>query len=313
MKAQTIVIAGGNGFLGGILTKHFAKQGHHVRILSRRPADHLPGEVTLWNGTDRGDWERALEGTDVLINLCGATVNCRYHARNRKRLLDSRLVPTRLLAEAADRMDTPPPLWLQASTATLYQHTHGPGWNEDGDIGADPRAKDAFSIELASAWEDTFRELLPAETRGVMLRSAMVLGRGHDPNNVLATLARLVRFGLGGTLGRGDQYVSWIHEVDFCRAVQWILEHPELEGPVNLSAPNPLPNRDMMRTLRKQLGRPFGLPAPEPLLEFGAFFLRTETELVIKSRRVLPGKLLDSGFPFQFPTFPEAAENLLAK
>jgi uncharacterized protein (TIGR01777 family) len=311
MTAGHIVIAGGSGFLGGLLTRFHIRQGRRVTLLSRNPQSH-PGATTVrWDGRTRGTWEESLEGSDALINLCGASVNCRYHARNRKKLMDSRLLPTRLLGEVMLDLKHPPQVWLQAGTATLYLHTFGPGWDEEGETGADPRAKDAFSIELARAWEDAFRQALPAHTRGVLLRTAMVLGRGSDPNNVLHTLRRLVRWGLGGTMASGQQYVSWLHEDDFCRAVEWILRTPGLEGPVNLSAPHPLPNREMMQILRRQLHRPFCLPAPLPLLELGAWLIRTETELIIKSRRVLPGRLLDSGFTFAHPEFAAAVNDLI--
>jgi len=310
MKPHRIVIAGGGGFLGGVLTRYWIQKGASITLLSRK-AEGPPGaRVAQWDGMTRGNWEQVLEGADVLINLCGQSVNCRYHAKNRRRLMDSRLLPTRLLGEAVKDCTQPPKVWLQASTATLYKHTFGPGWNEDGDLGADPRAKDAFSIELAQSWEDAFYDVLPEGVRGCCLRTAMVLGAGADPNNVLHTLARLTKLGLGGKMASGTQYVSWIHEEDFCRGVEWIIAHEDLKGPVNLAAPHPLRNQEMMRTLRTLFKRRFGLPAPLPLLEAGAWMMRTETELVIKSRRVLPGKLLENGFEFRFPTFWEAVQDL---
>ncbi len=310
MNTKRIVIAGGGGFLGGVLTRYWVEKGVSVTLLTRQATAPKGAQIAQWDGQTRGSWEQVLDGADVLINLCGASVNCRYHDENRKLLMDSRLVPTRLLGDAVKDCAHPPTVWLQASTATLYKHTFGPGWTEDGEIGSDPRAKDAFSIELAQAWEDAFYEVLPDGIRGVCMRCAMVLGAGADSNNVLHTLARLTKLGLGGKMASGKQFVSWIHETDLCRAVEWILAHGDLVGPVNLAAPTPLPNQEMMKTLRTILKRPVGLPAPSFLLEFGAWLMRTETELVIKSRRVLPGSLRDSGFEFLFPTFRSAVEDL---
>ncbi|MBD2713033.1 NAD-dependent epimerase/dehydratase family protein [Limnospira platensis] len=218
-----IVIAGGSGFLGGVLTRYFEGRGDEVRVLTRRPPRH-PREIQ-WDAQHRGDWESCLEGADVLVNLCGLSVNCRYHAKNRRRLMESRLLPTRLLGEALRDLRQPPGIWMNASTATLYRHTFGDPWDESGEIAAHPDAKDAFSIELATAWEREFFQAVPHGVRPVALRCAMTLGRGKDHNNVLTVLRRLVRHGFGGTMGNGKQFVSFIHEEDLCRAVAWIVDH----------------------------------------------------------------------------------------
>jgi uncharacterized protein (TIGR01777 family) len=244
-----------------------------------------------------------------LINLAGVSVNCRYHARNRKLMLDSRLNSTRVLGEAIGQCAKPPPVWLNSSTATIYRHTLGPAWDESGQIGGCREAKDIFSVHIATEWERAFNEANTTRTRKVALRSAMVLG--HGKNSVLPNLLRLGRLGLGGRLAGGRQFVSWIHEEDFCRAVQWLIEHETLSGPVNLAAPNPLPNAEFMAVIRKACGMPFGLPATRWMLEIGAFVLRTETELLIKSRRVVPGKLLADGFAFQHPNLLPAIEQLM--
>jgi uncharacterized protein len=202
-------------------------------------------------------------------------------------------------------------VWLNSSTATIYRHTLGGAWDETGQIGACAEAKDAFSVYIATEWERIFNEAKTPRTRKVALRSAMVLG--HSRNSVLPNLIWLARLGLGGRLASGRQFVSWIHEEDFCRAVEWIIEHENLEGPVNLCAPNPVTNEDFMRTIRQECDAPFGLPSAEWMLEFGAFFLRTETELIIKSRRVIPGKLLASGFMFQYVNLREAIEHLIGE
>jgi len=311
MKTNKIIIAGGSGYMGNLLTVFFEAKGWECRVLTR--GKPTTSKEIQWDGIHRGEWEQALEGADILMNLCGKSVNCRYHARNRKILMDSRIIPTRLLGEVLKDLKTPPKIWMNASTATLYRHTFGDAWTESGEIGSHPDAKDGFSIELAQAWEDAFLESVPKGVRPLLLRSAMVLGKGNDPNNVLRVLGNLTRFGLGGKMGHGRQYVSWIHEQDLCRAIEWLIDHPEIEGPVNISSPNPLPNQKMMKELRKQFHRPFGLPAPAWALELGAIFLRTETELIIKSRRVIPGKLLKKGFQFGFPEFKQAVEDLTTK
>jgi uncharacterized protein (TIGR01777 family) len=304
-----IVIAGGSGFLGSVLADFFASKGIEVVILTRKPKARsgLVREVR-WDGTTPGDWTQELEGARTLINLAGISVNCRYHARNRKLMLDSRLDSTRVLGEAVARCADPPPVWLNSSTATIYKHTFGPAWDEAGEIAGCAEAKDIFWVHIATEWERVFNESITTRTRKVALRSAMVLG--HARNSALPNLLRLATFGLGGSLADGRQFVSWIHEEDFCRAIDWVINHESLNGPVNLAAPHPVPNAEFMRTIRKVCRVPFGLPASRWMLEIGAFFVRTETELVIKSRRVIPGKLLASGFAFQHPHLLPAIEHL---
>jgi uncharacterized protein (TIGR01777 family) len=249
-----------------------------------------------------------LDGASAVVNLAGKSVNCRYNARNRREILDSRIDSTRALGEAISRCAAPPAVWLNASTATIYTHTFGHPWDESGETAATLEAKDAFSVEVAKAWERALDEFHTPATRKVALRMAMVLG--HGKNSVFPTLRRLVRLGLGGKMGHGRQFVSWIHESDYCRAVEWLITRNDIRGVVNLAAPNPLPNAEMMTTLRRVCGVPFGLPATQWMLEAGAFLLRTETELIIKSRRVIPRRLLESGFQFEFPRIQEAFEDL---
>lgn len=308
MKTK-IILAGGSGFLGNVLADYFAAKGMGVVILTRRPGQRTDTiREVRWDDETVGDWLKELEGARALINLAGISVNCRYHARNRKLLLDSRLNSTRVLGEAIARCATPPPVWLNSSTATIYKHNFGPAWDESGEIGGCVEAKDIFSVHIATEWERVVNEANTPRTRKVALRSAMVLG--HGGNSVLPNLLRLGRLGLGGTLAGGRQFVSWIHEADFCRAVEWIINQETLSGPVNLAAPNPVANGEFMATVRKACGAPFGLPATRWMLEIGAFFLRTETELLIKSRRVVPGKLLSSGFNFRFEHLTPAIEDL---
>ena len=311
MKTTRLILAGGSGFLGRLLTTHFQSLGHDVVILTRTPGQTANNaREVAWDGKSLGQWARELEGAEAVINLAGRSVNCRYHARNRREIFESRIQPTRVLGEAIARCLKPPRVWLNSSTATLYKHTFGPAWEESGEIGGTPEAKDEFSVEVATEWERALFESKTPATRKVALRSAMVLA--NEKNSVFPVLRRLVRFGLGGKMARGQQYVSWIHAPDFCRSVEWLIDHDDLNGPVNLASPNPVTNREMMRTLREVCGVPVGLPAALWMLEVGAFFLRTETELIIKSRRVVPGKLLAGGFVFQHPKLLAAIENLVA-
>lgn len=304
-----LVLAGGTGFLGSLLVNHFAAQSWEVVLLTRNPQPRSDTIRTVaWDGKSPGPWARDLEGARALINLAGLSVNCRYHRRNRQRLLDSRLESTRVLGEAVAQCAHPPPVWLNASTATIYRHTFGPAWDESGDTGGCPEAKDLFSVHLATEWERTFQASHTSATRKVALRTAMVLG--HARNSVLPNLLRLGRLGLGGSLAGGRQYVSWIHHEDFVRAVHWILEHETLSGPVNLAAPHPVTNARFMAAIRAACRMPIGLPAPRWLLEIGAFVIRTETELLIKSRRVIPGKMLADGFTFRHPELTKALEDL---
>ncbi len=308
---EHIILAGGSGFLGSVLANYLAGKGREIVILTRNPkrCAGLIREVR-WDGATVGDWSRELEGARALINLAGVSVNCRYHARNRRLMLDSRLNSTSVLGEAIASCTNPPLVWLNSSTATIYKHTFGPAWDESGEIGGCAEAKDIFSVHIATEWERVFNQANTPRTRKVALRSAMVLG--HGKNSVLPNLLRMGRLGLGGRMAGGRQFVSWIHQEDFCRAVEWLIEHENLSGPVNLAAPNPVTNEEFMGAIRKFCHAPFGLPAPSWLLEIGALFLRTETELVIKSRRVVPGKLLASGFTFRHPELPPALKQLVA-
>jgi uncharacterized protein len=299
-----IILAGGTWFLGNVLSAHFAAQECEVVILTRNPRAGGGAREVRWDGQTLGEWANELDGAFALINLAGVSVNCRYHERNRRLILDSRINSTRVLGEAINRCANPPPVWLNSSTATIYRHTFGPAWDESGEIGGTPAAKDEFSVDVAIAWEKVLNEANTPRTRKIALRAAMVLGRGR--NSVFPMLRRLARFGLGGRMADGKQFVSWVHQEDFCRAIDWLLKHKEISGVVNLAAPNPLSNAEMMRAVREVCGAWFGLPAERWMLDVGAFFLRTETELIIKSRRVVSKRLAENGFAFRFPTFREA-------
>lgn len=306
-----IVIPGGTGQIGTLLARAFVADGHEVVVLSRNPAK-APWRVIRWDAETVSDWAAEIDGADAVINLAGRSVNCRYNAANRHQIKESRILSTRAVGQAIAKAARPPRVWLQASTATIYAHRYDAANDEATGIlgGSEADAPDTwrFSIDVARSWEEAASEAVVPRTRKVLLRSAMTMS--PDRGGVFDVLLRLVRWGLGGFSGDGRQYVSWIHDQDFVKAIYWLIDHAELEGPINLAAPNPVSNAEFMRALRAAWGIGFGLPAPKWLLEIGAFFLRTETELVLKSRRVVPGQLLQSGFVFGFPTWPEAAADL---
>jgi uncharacterized protein (TIGR01777 family) len=294
-----IVLAGGTGQVGRVLERAFA--GDDVVVIAR-------SDGVRWDGRTLGDWVGALEGADALINLAGRTVDCRYTPANRRAIMRSRLESTWVLRDAIRACEVPPRVFLQSSTATIYADNYGPAWDERGVVGGDEEGVPdtwRFSIDVARRWEEAAAD---AGVRTVLMRTAMVMS--PDRGGVFDTLYGLARRGLGGPAAGGRQYVSWIHDEDFGRAIRRLVEDESFSGPVNLSSPNPLPYADFMRVLRD--GR-VGLPATRWMLEVGAFFMRTETELVLKSRRVVPGALLESGFAFAFPEWDAAARDLVSR
>ena len=317
-----IVLPGGSGQVGRMLARFFQERGHHVTVLTRGPYT-APWQTVHWDGKQLGPWVETLEGADVCIHLSGRNINCRSTERNRRELYDSRIGPTLLLHQAIAGLADPPRLWMNASTATIYRHAaqgsefDRPMDEATGELGGNEvisarrraPAKWSWTVKLVKDWEAAFFGTETPRTRKIALRTSLVLSPA--PGSVFAVLSILVRAGLGGTQGNGRQYVSWIHETDYARALEFLIDHEEIEGPVNLAAPGPLPNREFMAALREAWGMPNGLPAPAPLLAIGMFFLRTEPELVLKGRRAFPGRLLDAGFDFEFPEWPRAAENLV--
>ncbi|MEU3990671.1 TIGR01777 family oxidoreductase [Streptomyces platensis] len=307
-----IVIPGGTGQVGGILRRALAAAGHEVVVLTRRPV--RAGEVA-WDGATPGPWTAAIEGSDVVINLAGRSVSCRYTRANLQEMMDSRVDSARVVGEAIAAAARPPRVWLQMSTATIYTHRFDAPHDEaTGELGgAESGVPDywAFSVEIAKEWERAQEEAATPDTRKVALRSAMVMS--PDRGGVFDVLLRMVRLGLGGPVAGGAQYVSWIHDRDFVRAVEFLVDRNDLSGPVNLAAPGPLPHRDFMRALRAAWGVPVGLPATKWMAELGAFALRSDTELLLKSRRVVPGRLRDAGFTFAYDSWPAAADDLVRR
>ena len=297
-----------------MLARHFQRRGDQVIVLTRSP--HAAEWQTVhWDAQTPGLWTQYLEGADVCINLTGRNVNCRYTPDNRMEIYNSRIVSTQLLGEVIESLQNPPRVWLNASTATIYRHAlDRPMDEKTGELGGgEPGAPDTwkFSFRVASDWETTFFKANTPRTRKAAMRSAITFS--PVPGNAFAVLSNLVRTGLGGKQGNGRQRVSWIHEDDFARAVEFLIAREDLEGPVNIASPNPERNREFMEILREAWEMPNGLPAPAPLLELGALLMRTETELVLKSRFVIPTRLIDAGFTFDFPYWARAAEDLVAK
>ncbi|MFD7732090.1 TIGR01777 family oxidoreductase [Kitasatospora phosalacinea] len=306
------VIPGGTGQVGTLLERALRADGHEVVILTRTPAapHHVP-----WDGRTLGPWARELDGADAVVNLAGQTVSCRYTPQNLRRMMDSRVDSARVVGRAVAAAERPPRVWLQMSTATVYAHRFdAPNDEATGVIGGTEPGVPGYweySVRIARNWEAAQAEADTPGTRKVALRTAMVLS--PDRGGVFDVLSRLARLGLGGPVAGGRQYVSWIHEHDFVRAVRFLVERDDLTGPVNLAAPEPLPHRQLMRELRRAHGVPIGLPATRWMAELGALALRTDTELLLKSRRVVPGRLQDAGFAFDFPHCADAARELVAR
>ena len=309
-----IVIPGGSGQVGTILARSFQRTGDDVVVLSRSP-QAVPWRIVPWDGKTVGAWAAEIDGADVVVNLAGRSVNCRYNAKNRAEILNSRVDSTLAVGAAIAASPHPPRIWLQASTATIYSHRYDASNDERcGAIGGgESNAPDSwrFSIEVARKWEAAAGVVELPSTRQVLLRSAVVMS--PDPGGIFSIFRGLVRLGLGGTVGDGRQFMSWIHHEDFVRALRWLIEHDEIAGVVNVAAPAPVPQAEFMRTLRHAAGRPFGLSATSWMMEIAALVYGTESELMLKSRRVVPTRLVESGFTFNFPTWPEAAAALVRR
>jgi uncharacterized protein (TIGR01777 family) len=314
LKRLRIVIAGGTGHIGQLLAAHFHAQGHEVIVIARH-AQTAAWPVIIWDGQNLADWMHTVDSADVVINLAGRSVNCRYTDKNRREIKESRVRSTQAIGLAIAQASQPPGLWINASTATIYRHALDRPMDEaTGELGGgEPGAPSTwrFSIDVATSWEQAFFSASTPATRKIALRSAMVMN--PDRGGIFDTLRGLVIGRLGGQAGSGRQFVSWIHELDFVNAVDFLIARPDLTGRINVCSPNPLPNRDFMAALRRACGVRRSLPATKWMLELGAIFLRTETELILKSRRVVPGRLLEAGFKFRYPDWPEAAQDLMRR
>ncbi len=301
MEKQKIIIAGGSGFLGQHLTRHLEGKGFEIKLLSRSKNQ---GKYLKWDAKNLDDWAEALEGAYALINMAGRTVDCRYNEKNKAQILNSRIDSTKVLGEAVKACQYPPKFWFNSSTATIYQHTPGdlPANTEvEGILGDD------FSMNVAKAWEREFFSHETPHTLKTALRTAIVLGKD---GGAFPVIYKLAKYGLCSPQGNGQQWFSWLHVDDFCAILDFLMQHP-LAGVVNLCAPDPRTNTQFNQLLRQYAKPLFVLPQPKWILEIGAFLLRTETELILKSRKVYPAHLLDAGFQFQYSTLEQALKALV--
>lgn len=318
MKTKKIIIAGGTGFIGEAMTRYFNKE-NEIIILTRKISNSktnrnnyslinysdLPNvKYRQWDGKTLGDWAKELEGSEIIINLAGKTVNCRYTEKNKKEIFDSRTNATKVIGEAISNCAVPPKLWINSSSATIYRYAEDRTQDEyTGEFHND------FSVQVCQLWEKTFYEQRTPFTRKVALRMAITLGAG----GVMLPYFNLLKFGLGGQQGNGKQMYSWVHIEDTCRMIDWIYEHKELEGTFNCCSPNPVANKIFMSALRKVTKTLFGLPAYKWTLKIGATLIGTETELILKSRWVVPTKFLETGFAFKYPLLEDALKEIISK
>ena len=303
---KKIIIAGGTGFLGNVLIDYFKDHAQHIIVLTRgKTVQRENIKYVNWDAKNLTGWETHLENAEVLINLVGKSVDCRYTQKNKTEILNSRIESTLLLQSALEKCSNPPALWLNASTATIYKHSETVAMNETSkEIGDD------FSMTVAKKWETAFFKHSLQNIRKVALRTSIVLGKN---GGAFIPLKILTYTGFGGKQGKGNQMVSWLHENDFARIVSYIIKNQEIKGVVNVTAPEPITNKHFMKTLRSVLKIPFGINMSQILLEIGAFFGRTETELILKSRYVVPAKLQDSGYEFKYPSIQQAIKQLVQK
>ncbi len=294
-----IIITAANGFMGEALVQYFSK-AHEVVAIVRKSINFKKAKTCIWDGKNQGDWVNELEGADVLINLAGKSVNCRYNEANKSAIYASRLKSTTILGKAIEACKNPPKLWINAASATIYRHSlNDPMTESTGEIGT------GFSVDVCQKWEKSFFEFQLTNTRQVALRTAIVLGKN---GGVMIPFKRLTQLGFGGNMGDGQQQFSWIHIEDVCRSIEFIIEKESLNGAINVSSPNPVRNKDFMHALRQRYNRFSVISSPVWLLELGAKLINTETELILKSRFVLPEKLDQIGFKWKYPKITDALQ-----
>ena len=292
-----IIITAANGFMGEYLVNYFSKT-HEVVAIVRKSMTFENAKTCLWDGKNPDDWANELEGADVLINLAGKSVNCRYNDSNKAAIYASRLESTTVLGKAIEACENPPKLWVNAASGTIYRHSlNDPMTEKSGEIGT------GFSVDVCQKWEKSFFDFQLPKTRQVALRTAIVLGKN---GGVMIPFKRLTQLGFGGKMGDGQQQFSWIHIEDVCRSIEFIIENQSLSGVINISSPNPVQNKDFMQALRKRYNLFALIPSPSWLLELGAKLIKTETELILKSRFVIPEKLEQAGFKWKSPKIEDA-------
>ncbi len=318
MQNKKIIIAGGTGFIGQAIAKYFGKENEIV-ILTRGIKNEKTNahghqldntshtfhiKYVLWDGKNIGAWSDEVNGADIIINLSGKTVNCRYNEKNKREILNSRVDATRVIGEAINKTTRPPKLWINASSTTIYRHAMDKPQDEiTGEIEND------FSVQVCKRWEEAFYEQHTPFTRKIALRMAITLGEG----GIMQPYFNLLKFGLGGRQGSGRQMYSWVHVLDTCRMIKWMADNPNMEGTYNCCSPHPVSNAVFMQTMRKATGHKIGLPAYTWMLKIGAALIGTETELVLKSRWVLPTKVLKEGFQFQYAHLQNALQDIVSK
>lgn len=299
---KKIVIAGGTGFLGQSIINLFSDRDAHFTILSReKHPDSGNVHYEKWDGINPGSWTQSLECADVVINLNGKSVDCRYNERNKALIYSTRIDSTKAIGKAILACKHPPALWINSGSATIYRHSLDKEMDESGELGA------GFSVDVCQKWEAMFNVFTLPHTRKVIIRTGIVLGKNGGP---FIPLLNLVRMMMGGRQGDGRQYCSWLHEVDFVRAIEFIINTPFIQGTYNLTSPNPISNSAFMKVFRNSVNRRFGIPLSRLVLEFGALLIGTETELILKSRRVVPQKLLEAGFRFKFAHLDAAVKDI---
>ncbi|HMX38518.1 MAG TPA: TIGR01777 family oxidoreductase [Ferruginibacter sp.] len=318
MENKKLIIAGGTGFIGQAICNYFGASNEIV-VLTRqlpgqqnnafgenriRPAAVRNMRSVQWDGATVGDWSKEIEGAEMIINLAGKSVNCRYTKKNKREIFDSRTHSVQAIGQAIRQAVHPPKCWINAASATIYPHATDTAHDESFVHFADD-----FSVQVCKLWEKTFYEQRTPFTRKIALRMAITLGAG----GVMTPYFNLLKFGLGGRQGSGKQMYSWIHVTDTCRMIEWIAEHTDMEGTYNCVSPNAVTNEIFMRTLRRATGNKFGLPAYEWMLRIGAWLIGTEPELVLKSRWVLPTRILQSGFTFYYSDLDQAFAEIVAQ
>ena len=303
---KKLIIAGGTGFLGKELIKYLENDFDSIVIFSRS-ANKVEGKVTYlkWDAKTLGDWCGQLESATAIINLCGKSVNCRYTKKNKSLILSSRIDSTKIIGEAILKCSIPPKLWINGASATIYRYSEdNPMTEAKGEIGS------GFSVEVCKAWEKIFNEFTLPNTRKTNLRISLVFGK---TGGVFPVLVNMTKKGLGGKMGTGKQQVSWVHVHDFCSIVKWMIFNEKAVGPYNIVAEQPVTNKNLMALLRKKTNTSFGLPATKWMLEIGAFFLGTETELILKSRYAVPERLLNEGYKFKYHNIEACVNDLIVK
>ena len=302
---KKVILAGGSGYLGRYLAAAFTERGYEVIILSRRAAPATAhARTVIWDGEHPGEWHQEFESATAVVNLTGKSVDCRYTPTNKALILQSRLNATRAIGQALTTVADPPEVWLNAASATIYEDTRGDqpaNDEENGVIGS------GFSVDVCQQWEEAFHQAALPGLRQICLRIAIVLSAD---DGAMVPMLRLAKLGLGGKMGSGDQMLSWIHAIDCANAVVFLTENKALSGVFNIASADAHTNADFMRALRKQVGCPIGLPTPGPLLAVGARLIQTETELILKSRNVIPRNLEAAGFTWQYPTLEQAFEEV---